>query len=200
MKNLLLLCALLVAILNALRFVPAADEYATPIAAAALALAVLTVGLAVAVKAQSAAKAPAVAAPPPAAPAANQAEAEIVAFLGLLQEKGRFVDFVMEDITAYDDSQVAAGARVVHQGCREVLREHFEIGPVAEGGEGAATTVPAGYAPDEYRLLGKISGEPPFSGTLVHHGWKTESVKLPRIVKPDERRLPAIAPAEVELS
>ena len=50
--------------------------------------------------------------------------------------------------------------------------------------------VRAGYAPDEYRLLGKISGEPPFSGTLIHKGWKTEFVKLPRIIKSDARRLP----------
>ena len=34
---------------------------------------------------------------------------------------------------------------------------------------------------DEYRLMGKISGEPPFKGVLLHKGWKTESVKLPRI-------------------
>jgi hypothetical protein len=79
-----------------------------------------------------------------------------------------------------------------------VLREYFKITPVSDAAEGSRVTVPAGYAADEYRLLGKISGEPPFSGTLVHKGWKTESVKLPRIVKAGAR-LPCIAPAEVEL-
>jgi hypothetical protein len=57
--------------------------------------------------------------------------------------------------------------------------------------------VPAGYAADQYRLIGKLGGDPPFTGKLVHKGWKTEYVKLPRITKTD--RLPAIAPAEVEI-
>ena len=62
----------------------------------------------------------------------NQAETEIVSFLALLQERGRLVDFLMEDITSYDDAQVGAGARVVHQGCKAALREHFQIRSVRE--------------------------------------------------------------------
>ena len=135
--------------------------------------------------------------PPPSA--ANQAEAEIVAFVGLLQEKGRLVDFLMEDVAPYDDKQVGAAARVVHQGCREVLHEHFKVTPISEAEEGSRITVPAGYEADEYRLMGRIGGEPPFTGTLLHKGWKTESVKLPRILKASEKRLPSIAPAQVEL-
>lgn len=200
MKYCLPICAGLVAALNALLLVPAMREHATPVAATSLVLALLATGLALFTGAKRAPKAPpAPAAVAPPAPAAHQAEAEIVAFFALLQEKGRFVDFLMDDVTAYDDAQVGAAARVVHQGCREVLREYFTITPVAAAAEGSRVTVPAGYAPDEYRLLGKISGEPPFSGTLIHKGWKTESVKLPRIVQSDGRRLPGIAPAEVEL-
>ena len=56
--------------------------------------------------------------PMPVPAAGNQAEAEIVSFLALLQERGRLVDFLMEDITSYDDAQVGAGARVVHQGAK----------------------------------------------------------------------------------
>jgi hypothetical protein len=59
--------------------------------------------------------------------------------------------------------------------------------------------VAAGYAADEYRLLGRISGQAPFSGVLVHRGWKTDLVKLPRILGGSADRLPTIAPAEVEL-
>ena len=59
--------------------------------------------------------------------------------------------------------------------------------------------VPAGYAPDEYRLVGKIAGQAPFSGVLVHRGWKTDMVKLPQLLPSAPGRLPAIAPAEVEL-
>ena len=131
--------------------------------------------------------------------AGNQAEAEIVSFLALLQERGRLVDFLMEDITTYDDPQVGAAARVVHQGCRATLHEHFQIQSVRRESEGSSVTIPVGYAVDEYRLIGNIRGAGPFSGTLVHRGWKTEWVKLPRIVRVDPNRLPTIAPAEVEL-
>jgi hypothetical protein len=133
-------------------------------------------------------------------PAANQqVEAEIVSFLGMLQERGRLVDFLMEDITTYDDTQVGAAARVVHEGCKAALREHFKIGSVREEDEGSSVTIPSGYAADEYRLIGNIRGAGPFSGTLVHRGWKTEWVKLPRIVRLNADRLPTITPAEVEL-
>lgn len=200
MKYCLLICATLVAVLNGLLLLPAMHEHTTSLAIAALVLALATAVLAIAPRAETARKIPpAPAAIPPPAPAANLAEAEIVAFFALLQEKGRFVDFLMDDVTAYDDAQVGTAARVVHQGCREVLREHFKITPVSDAAEGSRVTVPAGYAPDEYRLLGKISGEPPFTGTLIHKGWKTEFVKLPRIIKADARRPPGIAPAEVEL-
>lgn len=132
-------------------------------------------------------------------PSANQAEAEIVSFLATLQEKGRFVDFLMDDVSAYGDAEVGAAARVVHEGCRTVLREHFAIAPIRPESEGAKVTVPENYRADEYRLIGKISGQAPFTGQLVHRGWKTEKVKLPRVLRSDEAQLPTIAPAEVEL-
>jgi hypothetical protein len=137
--------------------------------------------------------------PATAAPAAIQADAEVVHFLGLLQEKGRLVDFLMDDITGYSDAQVGAAGRVLHEGCKAALLEHFGIRALREEGEGSKVTVPPGYAPDEYRLVGRISGEAPFTGTLVHHGWKTQWVKLPRLIRTSADRLPAIAPAEVEL-
>jgi hypothetical protein len=137
--------------------------------------------------------------PVPAPKLANQAEAEIVSFLATLQAKGRLVDFLMDNINAYNDAQVGAAARVVHAGCKAVLDEHFKIHPVREEGENSAVTVPADYPADEYRLIGKITGQAPFSGTLVHHGWKTDFVKLPTILQGSADRLPAIAPAEVEL-
>jgi Domain of unknown function (DUF2760) len=141
-----------------------------------------------------------IAKPMPVPTASNQAEAEIVSFLATLQERGRLVDFLMEDVATYDDAQVGAAARVVHEGCRATLQEHFNIRSVREENEGSSVTVPAGYAADEYRLIGNIRGTGPFSGTLVHRGWKTEWVKLPRILRASPDRLPTIAPAEVELN
>lgn len=129
----------------------------------------------------------------------NPSNADVVNFLAILQDKGRLVDFLMDDIKGYSDAQVGAAARVMHEGCRAVLVEHFGIRPVREEDEGAKITVPAGYAPDEYRLVGKIRGEAPFTGELVHHGWKAEWVKLPRLLRSGDGRLPTIAPSEIEL-
>ena len=137
--------------------------------------------------------------PAAAAPTANQSESEAVNFLAILQERGRFVDFLMDDIAGYSDAQVGAAGRVLHEGCRAVLLEHFGIRAMREEGEGSKVTVPTGYAPDDYRLVGRITGAAPFTGTLVHHGWRAEWVKLPRLLRTSADRLPAIAPAEVEL-
>lgn len=127
------------------------------------------------------------------------ADAEVVHFLAMLQEKGRLVDFLMDDINAYGDAQVGAAARVVHAGCKDVLGEHFSIHPVRTEQEGSKVQVPVGYSADEYRLVGRIAGSAPFSGVLVHRGWKTDKVKLPQLTRGADDPLPAIAPAEVEV-
>ncbi|HEY5779507.1 MAG TPA: DUF2760 domain-containing protein [Terrimicrobiaceae bacterium] len=199
MKLYSLIAAALLAVLNGLLLIPAMSAYTFPIAALALALAIALVVLSLVGPREAPAPTPApVVAQPPPAPPENQAEAEVVAFVGLLQDKGRFVDFLMDDVALYNDAQVGAAARVVHYGCRDVLNEHFKVAPVSEAEEGSQVTVPAGYAADEYRLMGKISGEPPFKGVLLHKGWKTESIKLPRILKAG-KALPSIAPAVVEI-
>ena len=217
MKTYLVIAGILLSLLNGLLLVPAASAYAAPISATALVLSllILTLSLLQSPKSRttpgrgSDAASPNRSAAPAAGPASapvtiqpraqtgNQVEAEVVAFFALLQEKGRLVDFLMEDITSYDDTHVGAAARVIHQGCRQVLQEHFNITAICESEEGSQVTVPAGYAKEQYRFVGKLSGDPPFTGTLIHKGWKTEFVKLPRIVQ--AQRLPAIAPAEVEL-
>lgn len=211
MKPYLSIAAVLIAVLTGLLLVPAARDYTVPIAAAACVLSLLVLVLSLVggtkpaaapepapVEAVAPSPPPAVVQPPP-APAVNQGEAEVVAFFALLQEKGRLVDFLMEDLTPYDDAQVGAAARVVHEGCRQVLQESFTITPISEAEEGSEVTVPAGYAADEYRIVGKLSGNPPFTGKLVHKGWKTDFIKLPRLVNAGRERLPAIAPAEVEI-
>ena len=137
--------------------------------------------------------------PAPAPPEVKRADAEIVSFLAMLQEKGRLVDFLMDDINAFGDAQVGAAARVVHAGCKGVLQEHFSIHPVRAEPEGSTVQVPAGYSADAYRLVGKISGQAPFSGVLVHRGWKTDTVKLPLLLRAPTGELPAIAPVEVDL-
>jgi uncharacterized membrane protein len=137
--------------------------------------------------------------PAPARPQPGNGDAGIVHFLAMLQEKGRLVDFLMDDINSYSDAQVGAAARIVHDGCKGVLQECFTINPVRSEQEGSTVQVPAGYSADEYRLVGKIAGSAPFSGVLVHRGWKTNMVKLPQLLRDAADPLPAIAPAEVEV-
>jgi Domain of unknown function (DUF2760) len=204
MKIYITIGGFLVAALNGLLLIPSMNAYAFPVAALALvlglfiaALSLMNTGPKIAVVPQTP-RAEVIQPPRPVAPIENRAEAEIVAFFALLQEKGRLVDFLMEDLGSYEDAEVGAAARVVHGGCKQVLQEHFTIHSISAAEEGSQVTVPAGFAADEYRLVGKISGDPPFTGKLVHKGWKTDAVKLPRLV--DARRWPAIAPAEVELA
>lgn len=147
-------------------------------------------------------------APPPRPVAAAPAEppgAEALMLLSLLQEKGRFVDFVMEDIAAYTNEQVGAAARVVHQGCRSVVLEAFEPRPVAPA-ENARITLEPGYDAEEFRLVGRAEGEPPFTVKVTHKGWRAAHVKLPRRLKPPgsadgqpakAQENPIIVPAEV---
>jgi Domain of unknown function (DUF2760) len=202
MRVVSIIAAVVLVALIALTLVPETSAYHTHLLLASLAVAALLL-LAILLDRRGRAEPRPVVAeaakPPTIAGAANQADAEVVGFLAALQEKGRLIDFLMDDLTAYRDAQVGAAARVVHEGCKAVLQEHFSIRPVREESEGSAVTVAAGYAADEYRLVGKISGEAPFSGRLVHRGWKTERVKLPRVIRSGDR-LPTIAPAEVELT
>src|SRR5260370_23395766 len=108
------------------------------------------------------------------------------------------MDVLMYDITLYADAEVGAAARVVPQGYKAAMQEHFRIRPVREESEGSSVTIAVGYPADEYRLIGKISGAAPFSGTLVHRGWKTGSVKLPPLMRVDDR-LPTRALAAVDM-
>lgn len=128
----------------------------------------------------------------------GSAEAEVIAFLALLQEKGRLIDFLMDDIAQYDDAQVGTAARVVYQGCKAALLDHMKVEPLHSEAEGAQVTVPQGYKVSQYKLTGSLSGEAPFTGTLVHKGWKVDSIKLPKVVV-DEGELPPLAPAQVEV-
>lgn len=117
--------------------------------------------------------------------------------LGLLQKEARFIDFIQENVAAYSDAEIGAAARVVHEGCRKVLRQHFVLEPVRAEVEGHRLTLPKGFDAASIRLTGNIVGEAPFTGTLVHRGWKVTEIKLPRINEGHDTKI--VAAAEVEL-
>lgn len=124
---------------------------------------------------------------------------EIAGFLRLLQENGRFLDFTMSDISSVSNEQIGGVARIVHQGCHKVLADHFSITPIAESAEGAKISLDNDYDAKEYRLLGSVADQGPFAGTLVHKGWRTTKIQLPKAVSPSTSGQHVIAPAEVEL-
>ncbi|MBS3020402.1 hypothetical protein DJFAAGMI_03163 [Comamonas sp. PE63] len=117
--------------------------------------------------------------------------------LGLMQREARFVDFIQEDVAPYTDAEIGAAARVVHEGCRKVLREHFTLSPVRSEAEGSRITLLAGFDAAAVRLTGNVVGHAPFTGTLSHRGWLVTEVKLPQLI--DSQAAKVIAQAEVEL-
>lgn len=127
--------------------------------------------------------------------------AEMTNLLSQLQQRGRLIDFLMDDIAGYSDAQVGAAARVVHEGCRAFLRESFDIQPIENSTEGKTVTVGEGFNPTRYRFVGKVHGKPPYTGTLLHRGWRVAGTQLPYLANytPTTVAQLTIAPAEVEL-
>jgi hypothetical protein len=119
-------------------------------------------------------------------------------FLTLLQREGRLLDFLLEDIQAYQDAQIGAAVRDIHRQCQAVLKEHLVLQPVLPQTEGDSVEVPAGFDPAAIRLTGNVTGQPPFRGTLRHHGWRASELKLAiPAASVDEF---VLMPAEVELN
>ena len=144
---------------------------------------------------------PAAAPTPPAAPAPRPlretpADAALQ-LLGLLQRDARLIDFTEENLAGFSDADIGAAARVVHEGCRKVLREHFTIAPVCAQAEGSRITLNVGFDAGAIRLTGNVVGAPPFQGSLVHRGWRATDVRLPKLT--DSHDAAVCAQAEVEL-
>ncbi|MBL9039690.1 MAG: DUF2760 domain-containing protein [Archangium sp.] len=135
--------------------------------------------------------APAVEAPPPPPVAALH-------LLGLLQREGRFVDFLQDDISQAGDADIGAAARVVHEGCRKVLKQYFTVAPVSNEAEGAPVQVNAGYDANRFRLTGNVTGPGPWKGALRHHGWSVTAVSLPPA--PTTVDVHVLHPAELDVS
>ena len=117
--------------------------------------------------------------------------------LAALQREGRFVDFVLQDVAGFSDEDIGAAGRVVHNGCRKIVDQFFKFEPATKGSEGMMMSVPPGFDAQRIRLTGNVSGNPPFRGTLKHHGWIVTEVKMPGISEALDARV--VAPAEVEL-
>jgi hypothetical protein len=118
--------------------------------------------------------------------------------LAILQREGRFVDFLQEDVSTFSDADIGAAARVVHDGCRRALAQVVELAAVRTESEGAPIELPVGFDAARIRVTGNVRGEPPFKGTLAHHGWLVKTIRMPKTNAGHDPKL--VAPAEVELS
>jgi hypothetical protein len=135
---------------------------------------------------------------PPARPALRQAPTDAaLQLLGLLQRDARLIDFTEENLADYADADIGAAARLVHEGCRKVLREHFTIAPVRPEQEESRITLQEGFDAGAIRLTGNVVGKAPFKGTIRHRGWRVSEVRLPKLSEGHDASI--CAQAEVEL-
>jgi len=118
-------------------------------------------------------------------------------FLSLLQQEARLIDFVQEEIGAYSDEEVGAAARVVHEGSQKVINDYFTLSPIRTEDEESRVTLAEGFNASEIRLTGNVVGAAPFTGTLIHRGWRAKAVKLPKLSAGHDTAI--VAAAEVEL-
>ncbi|MEW6730972.1 MAG: DUF2760 domain-containing protein [Acidobacteriota bacterium] len=125
----------------------------------------------------------------------EEAQARAIQLLSLFQRDARLIDFLREDIRPYQDAQVGAAVRSLHESCQQVLDRYIQLEPIISSPEGETVTVPDGFDPANIKLIGNVTGKPPLKGTLRHHGWRASKVELPAL--PENRLI--VAPAEVEI-
>ncbi len=137
-------------------------------------------------------------APKPTAKPISAARSEALTLLAALQREARLVDLVQEPLDQYTDAQIGAAARDVLRNAAKTLQRFFGLRPVLQAQEGTTVEVPSGFDPNRYRLLGQVTGQPPYRGQLVHPGWEATRCELPSWTG-SESAAWIIAPAEVEI-
>jgi hypothetical protein len=125
-------------------------------------------------------------------------EASAIQLLSILQRKGRLIDFLQEDLSLFDDAQIGAAVRNIHDSSRQALAEYVELAPIYDQAEGGQVTVKQGFDAYAVRLSGDVAGNPPFTGVLRHRGWRVVSMRLPEQSK-EQAESKVVAAAEVEV-
>ena len=120
-----------------------------------------------------------------------------VHLFSVLQREGRLMDFLQEDLSLYEDGQIGAAVRSIHENCKKAVTRYLSPEPVMKHAEGETVEIDAGFDPHAVKLVGNVVGQPPFSGILRHRGWQLRSVSLPKLSEAENPNL--IAPAEVEI-
>jgi hypothetical protein len=131
---------------------------------------------------------------PPAPAKPNPAHA--LQLLAILQRDSRILDFLMEDIAAFEDDQIGAAVRSLHDQARDSLARYLSLQPVIDGVEGAYTR-PATADPAAVKFIGNVPAAKPEGGTLRHKGWRAAKMDLPALTPGQDASI--IAPAEIEI-
>ncbi|VTR64927.1 conserved hypothetical protein [Desulfosarcina cetonica] len=127
----------------------------------------------------------------------NQEKRLFVHLFAVLQREGRLMDFLQEDLNLYEDAQIGAAVRSIHENCRKTVERYLKPVPVITQAEGETVKIDAGFDPHAIKLVGNVVGEPPFSGILRHRGWQLQSLSIPDLSEMENPTI--IAPAEVEV-
>lgn len=117
--------------------------------------------------------------------------------ISVLQRNGRLLDFFHEDLSSYEDAQIGAAVRSIHENCSRSMEKAIAPASVIDRPEGQQITVPADFDSSAIKLTGNVTGEPPFTGVIRHRGWRAGRVELPVLSASGDSRV--IAPAEVEI-
>jgi hypothetical protein len=117
--------------------------------------------------------------------------------LSILQRDARLVDFLMEDISGYEDEQVGAAVRSLHEQSRTALQRYVTLSPVIDAVEGTRTQVGKRDA-SSVKLIGNVPATGKASGGILRHkGWRVDKVDLPKITSSSDVNV--LAPAEIEV-
>ena len=116
--------------------------------------------------------------------------------LGILQRDSRLIDFIMEDVSSYDDEQIGAAVRSLHDQCRESLGRYVSLQPVIDGVEGTFTK-PSVSEPAAVKFVGNVPAGTPSGGVLRHKGWRATKIDLPPLNPKQDAAI--VAPAEIEI-
>jgi hypothetical protein len=134
---------------------------------------------------------------PPPPPAPPKPSGTPLRMLALLQAEARLVDFLLEDIQGASDVQIGQAVREVHRKAAAALKQHAVIEPVLPGNENDTVSVPKGFDPSAIRVVGNVTGEPPFTGQIQHPGWRVKELKL--AAPPSGADEFVLQPAEVQI-
>jgi hypothetical protein len=118
--------------------------------------------------------------------------------VAVLQKEGRLLDFFSENLTQYNDDQIGAAVRSIHENCKKTLDKYLMPQAVLEQSEGAEISVTPDFDPNALKLIGNVTGQPPFKGIVRHRGWRALKIDIPMFSGQRDPRI--IAPAEIEIS